>query len=227
MQQYVQQNVGLLLPPVAAQAHTAQKAAQGTSKAPKISTEMQRVIAQVRWLCNMAGQAALSQQLRAVLHVRRVPKEVTQLVQTAGVQVTAAHLVEAAQCRVEGLDSWVLPPFSSSLPPLVQAVFDSKVSDRAPCPAANTRTVPCLFIDISAWLLSASALHLARAFSGRNCLVCLVPQQSTRLWRVQNALRVCSRRAWWGTGPAVAVVASLLSMPVDTICALQLKLQVV
>jgi hypothetical protein len=90
----VQQHIGQLLPPVAAAAHTAQKAIQTlrglltTTQHATRAAEFARTLAQARWLCSLAGKQA-------------------------GLQVTAADLVAAARGRVEGLESWLVEPYCS------------------------------------------------------------------------------------------------------------------
>jgi phage terminase large subunit GpA-like protein len=132
----VQQHIGQLLPPVAAAAHTAQKAIhagalRGTQFTPQRATthaaQFARTRVQARWLCSLAGKHALQEQAGAVLSVRRVPKEVAAIVQQAGLQLTAASLVAAARARVEGLESWLVEPYCSKLDPVVQAVLAGRV----------------------------------------------------------------------------------------------------
>jgi phage terminase large subunit GpA-like protein len=131
----VQQHIGQLLPPVAAAAHTAQKAIQtgalpGYQSTPQRAThaaEFARTLAQARWLCSLAGKQALQEQAAAVLSVRRVPAEVAVIVQRAGLQLTAGSLVAAARARVEGLESWIVEPYCSKLDPVVQAVLAGRV----------------------------------------------------------------------------------------------------
>jgi phage terminase large subunit GpA-like protein len=130
----VQQHIGQLLPPVAAAAHTAQKALQTnpmraippTLQRTAQTAEFELTLAQARWLCGLAGQQALHQQAAAVLCVRRVPKEIAVIVQQAGLQLTTENLVAAARSRAEGLENWLVEPYCTKLDPVVLAVLNGR-----------------------------------------------------------------------------------------------------
>lgn len=126
-----QQHIGQLLRPVAAAAHTAQKALQtGTVHGVQVSdpaAEFERILAQARCLCILAGQQALQQHAAVVLSVLRVPWQLAAVMQEAGLQLTTENLVAAARSRVEGLESWMVGPYYTKLEPLVLAVMTGRL----------------------------------------------------------------------------------------------------
>jgi hypothetical protein len=138
VQCFVQEHVGQLLPPIAVAAR--QKLALyiqlrqdgNTQAAEQHSTEYQTyTLAQAQFLCRLAGQEALTRHAPALLNVRHIPRQLTSLVQQAGLQVTAANLVAAARARVDGLESWVVQPYCLQLGPLEQAICCSQAVSTA------------------------------------------------------------------------------------------------
>jgi hypothetical protein len=87
----------------------------------------QRALPQVKFLCKLAGQQALTKHAAALLNVPCMPTDMTKLMQQAGLQLTTAQLVAAARGRVEGLESWVVQPFCLQLEPLVRAICCGEV----------------------------------------------------------------------------------------------------
>jgi hypothetical protein len=182
VQCFVQENVVHLIPPISATAR--QELALYTQKQEKRDTAaaeqhrinyQQRALAQVQFLCKLAGPQALTKHAAALLKVPRMPTELTTLIQRAGLQLTEAQLVAAARERVEGLGSWVVQPYCLQLDQLVQAICGSELVSvyRDTCCPSNKRR--------SGFFISVSCV------------------KSCRTRRLQRQCKRCSTRiARWG-----------------------------
>jgi hypothetical protein len=130
----VQENVAQLLPPITVTARQQlalynQKQEEGNTAAAEQhrTNNKQRALAQVQFLCKLAGQQALTKHAAALVSVRCMPTDVTKLIQQAGLQLTTAQLLAAARGRVEGLESWVVQPYCLQLDLPVQAICCGQV----------------------------------------------------------------------------------------------------